>query len=489
MTAIKTKKSVLANTATIDRLSIFTFLWAAQAIVHQEFFRSWVTWYPVLGWSLTILAWATLLWPSSLLLFTAMLINSVVFNIVKLPYVSNHNFLETVINITILLAIGWTWISLRRKNELIDVRARNEIFDRFAPVVGVMLIVVYYFAFIAKLNTDFLDPAVSCAVVLYGDLVRAFPFLPDASWTHLPVIWGTILIEGAIPVLLTFKRTRYLAILIGLPFHFMLGLIGHRTFAALAYALYSLYCIVPVMNLINNVFQLVRTRYGSDTISRYLRIARMIGFVVGVLFFVDLAFQYRPEGLLSILRIDWAYWLFGSMTVALVYSSGIMLGWMGKISLSRLERAARPGLLWLMVLLVLLTGLSQYIGLRTETSVTMYSNLRTEGERNNHLFMPSLRITPYQDDLVEVIETDKQELWPYIQQDHYITYFELRRMVSRAKEDNFYVSYRRGETLYEFETGNIENTDPELSQEYPVWLAKLFYFRPVSMGETQGCFH
>ena len=92
--------SIPSNTP--DRLTVFTFLWACQAMVHQEFYSGWIDEGNVLGWLLTIAALAVLLKPRSLILFSAMLTTSVVYNFLKWPFVVNHILMETVINLTVL---------------------------------------------------------------------------------------------------------------------------------------------------------------------------------------------------------------------------------------------------------------------------------------------------------------------------------------------------------------------------------------------------
>jgi NADH:ubiquinone oxidoreductase subunit 6 (subunit J) len=58
-----------------------------------------------------------------------------------------------------------------------------------------------------------------------------------------------------------------------------------------------------------------------------------------------------------------------------------------------------PGLL-LIPALLFANGLMPYLGLKTETSFAMYSNLRTEGGYSNHWLMPaSLQVWDYQRDL------------------------------------------------------------------------------------------
>ncbi len=65
-------------------------LWACQALVHQEFYSSWLSQNSPWGWIVTAFALATLVRPSSLWLFTGMLASSVVYNFLEWPFVVNH---------------------------------------------------------------------------------------------------------------------------------------------------------------------------------------------------------------------------------------------------------------------------------------------------------------------------------------------------------------------------------------------------------------
>ena len=61
--------------------------------------------------------------------------------------------------------------------------------------------------------------------------------------------------------------------------------------------------------------------------------------------------------------------------------------------------------------LIAIVALSPYVGLKTTASLTMYSNLRTEGDRWNHLVLPeAMQVFGFQDDLVTIIRTDDPKL-------------------------------------------------------------------------------
>ena len=479
-----------------DRLTVFTFLWACQALVHQEFFSGWLYEAPLLGWILTILVLTTMLFPSSLLLFSAMLASSVLFNVVaNWPFVANHILLESIVNVTILGAIATTMVQEYRINSEKDIGIRNHIFDRFAPVVGAMFVLLYYLVFVTKLNWDFINLETSCVTSFYGDVLDRLSFLPlpEDSSAIVASLWIFLIIEIILPVLLTFRKTRYSAFIIGLPFHILLGLIGHRTFSAFVFALYGLICA----DSITKVLARVSASLGSDRTLRIVWALRFLVISVGFLFaiYYYLTGDYMREmGSIPIHRISYRVWFLWSLVITLLYFSAIARSYISRDSSPTLLWSSRPKLLWLMFAVVFLNGMSPYLGLKTETSFAMYSSLRTEGERTNHFFMPALRLADYQDDLVEILETNH----PLLQRRMYtgkdikrkalITYFELRRIVSETTTD-FNVTYNRRGEVHHYSYDNGVNTNPELARKHPVLLAKLLYFRPVFAGEHEYCQH
>src|SRR5262249_33196526 len=139
--------------------------------------------------------------------------------------------------------------------------------------------------------------------------------------------------------------------------------------------------------------------------------------------------------------------------------------------------------------LVALNGLSPYLGLKTETSFSMFSNLRTEGKQPNHLFMPGwLKLTSLQDDLVEVTASNNQVLQDYAKSQLLLPYFEFRRVCSEISGD-FWVDYRRNDIPIHFERANIASTDPALVDPPPWLLTKFLTFRPVDPSPHMRCSH
>lgn len=475
--------------STLDRLTVFSFLWACQALVHQEFYSSWLDHQNPRGWAVTIFAVATMLRPSSLILFGCMLISSIVYNVVKWPFVVNHILMESFINLTILAAILSTFIR-SETSELETNEQRNQIYDRFAPVVYAMLVIMYWFAFNAKLNYDFINPDVSCVVFMYDDLIRRFPFVPDTRFFHYLSIYGTLVIEFAIPLLLTFRRTRHFAIFVGLPFHFMLGLIGHRTFSGLAYALYGMICMDSLVPMLNDVGGRLRKSMTPSQIQMgRIVISTVVVVVVASLIGADLAGEFRAKiGPLKVYQIPWLIWIGWSAMIFLAYSSSLIFYRGVWKSATLTQTSVRPTFAWFSIPAMILLGFTQYLGLKSETCFTMYSNLRTEGDWNNHFFMPALRVTNWQDDLIEIVSTDHSELKKIAENHQLMTFFEFRRLVTNETEDFSVVYKRRGE-LEQLKKvkGQIDAADQ--IGEHPVLLGKIIYFRPVSVEECMPCQH
>jgi len=135
--------------------------------------------------------------------------------------------------------------------------------------------------------------------------------------------------------------------------------------------------------------------------------------------------------------------------------------------------------------LFILNGMSPYLGLKTETSFAMYSNLRTEGGITNHLFIPvATQLFDFQKDLVEVTESSVPELRQLADERLLIPYFELRRQLSVLPEAS--VTFRRGDAVHAIErVGDRRDVLPEVS---PL-LQRIMPFRAVDMADRQQCRH
>jgi hypothetical protein len=136
-------------------------------------------------------------------------------------------------------------------------------------------------------------------------------------------------------------------------------------------------------------------------------------------------------------------------------------------------------------LLIVLNGLSPYLGLKTEHSFTMFSNLQTEGDQWNHLFMPRwLRIFDLQDELVAVLETNDERLRAVRERGDRLIYFELHRYLSEHPEVGVTFEHA-GRRI------SIERVadHPEISVPPSLLARKLLAFRDVAPREHNTVRH
>jgi hypothetical protein len=140
---------------------------------------------------------------------------------------------------------------------------------------------------------------------------------------------------------------------------------------------------------------------------------------------------------------------------------------------------------WVVVALVIGNGLCPWVGLKTQTCFSMYSNLRSEAF-GNHLFLERIDLFGYQTDLVELKESTPDLLDPtgsptrlqhFANTGRIFPYFELRRLVSESAGD-LRISYRRhGEDLQFVRRGDRVTGDLRLQEPIPLPMRKLLWFR------------
>jgi hypothetical protein len=371
-----------------------------------------------------------------------------------LPEVPNHRMILALVSIAFLVA------ALRHRH--------GGLLDEYVPVARAIVVIVYSFAFFAKLNRDFLDPASSCAAQFYDSATHWWLLLPDVALARQAAMFGTLAVEAALPLGLCWKPSRRAAVGVGLVFHFMLALdVAHNfvNFSAVMSALLVLFLPRGFLDSLGQAFDP----------SRPVRTMLAAGLLAVLL-----------SGLLA--ATNWsAYAVVYLWTRQLVWSTyAIMLT--GAAILWRGQRRApwrrpRPSLAGAAVLgLTVLNGLGPYLGLKTRAAFDMYSNLRVEADRSNHLIVPrSLDALGILRDRVTILETSDPTLRrQYAEPGYEITYFELASRVSES--DNARIRYiRKGlEREYDSKRGDSLETPS-------FWLRKFLLFRPLGEASRAQC--
>jgi hypothetical protein len=463
---------------TSRRLTVFSFVCALATLIHQNYLGRLVNLQAE-----SLLSFAAL-WqivrPSSagrlLLLSAAQLITM----IWELPHVSNHWLLLGVANLGLLLILLPPWLRFRVLPE--------QKLAATASMLRTSLVIVYAYATFAKLNHDFFDPAVSCAVQHYGWLTVTFPFLPNAFWTATPAIVGTLLIEAALATGLAFARTRVPALILGWGFHLALGWNAFYDFSMVAAVFYVAFLPDAVFEGWERTLErfrwldrlcraLARTTAGS---SAFLVLAALMLVLMGSGNWLDAsprALHLAANQIGKLLFV--AVWLaLGGLAGASFWVNGIHTN-------PAVEHWSAEPILWIPIALLLVNGLMPFVGLKTEHSFTMFSNIQTEGDRWNHYLVPrGFRLFGFQDDLVRIHASSDPRLAELARRDVRLVPFHLRTLVERDPEMRL---------RYEFEgqlhTVASASNDPFLAEHASRWLAKWMLFRPIQPLGQNVCAH
>ncbi|MGB7158063.1 MAG: hypothetical protein WBD40_08355 [Tepidisphaeraceae bacterium] len=240
-----------ASSVRRGRATAFCFAWSAYLLLHHTMvYWAWFRFRdaagrldliePFIGLALWVVAAIALLRPGSLRWFTALLVCHLVYELPALPKTANHTLLTIFINVTMLAVI----VTHAARSRGLHDRDVDAFFPQMAALLRLQVLAMYFFVVLHKLNSDYFDPAYSCATQLYADIVKDHSFLPSGAWTDPLSIYGALACEAAIPLLLIFPRTRLAGVGLGLLFHFMLSPHPNRfiySFSAMLYAAYFLF--------------------------------------------------------------------------------------------------------------------------------------------------------------------------------------------------------------------------------------------------------
>jgi hypothetical protein len=296
--------------------------------------------------------------------------------LVLAPDLANHRNLTLYVNAVLLGA--WAVGSWRARGFL---AFDDTLFSAAAPVLRASVCVVYFFAGFHKLNRDFLfEPAVSCAgwfAVHLGQPWLAPGAPPTGAWVtalaFLVVAWelglAAALLMGA-----PRGRARRVALWAAWLLHGLLALSGFYDFSALMFAL--LWTFVPAELLAGDDRLVDRARQGAAWV-----LAGGLG-AGALLLFVPPALERLADLLQGAV-----------LNAALLWCAvPLMQGWRSRPSgppVPPSPSMPSPGPLWLAPALLAVFASSNYLGLRTAGTFSMFSNLRTERGQGNHLLVPA----------------------------------------------------------------------------------------------------
>lgn len=426
--------------------------------------------YAALGWvdpgpatMLLVVASVVLIMRPTLATLSTVAVLDIVRVVVDSPYTTNHVFYNGLVNLTIVLALGSLLIDRRERH--LEARA----FSIFAPLLRAELILIYLVAAFHKLNSDFFDAVAGCGAFIINDIGSRVG-LPEvtgslASATSV----GGLAIEFTLPLLLVSRRTRVAGLVLGLVFHFAIGLSsnpGIYSFSAFVFGMYVVF--LPVDRLASLLIVLRAHPWW-----RYGHIAKLsaIAWIVG----------------LGAAGVRWAAWIPVAVAFAVFLLAVLTASPQRREPAPRVPSRRLLAVVAVPLVLMVANSAGPYVGLHTMRAMTMFSNIATEGGESNHYVVPAdVQIFDYQTDLVEVVSSSSPRLQGHADRGELLPFVEFYRIVdsNRPSEVTF---VRAGERVVLRATDDAPVVD---GLDRPSWFAlRMMGFRPVDRTGPVQCRH
>ncbi len=406
-------------------------------------------------------------------LHAILLLNAGAFTIYYLansPIASNNQLTAFAVSLVVLCAAATVY--LRR-----DAENRETLFQTIAGPGRWILAAMYFYGIYHKINADFLTPQVSCASALYDALATPFGL---NGWTlgQYGAIYATFLIEGIAMIALFTPRWKRLGMLIGIPFHIIIGWTGYAYYKDFSTIVLFLYALFLPREALIAALSAAADKLGGKAKAARIGLTVLAGGVLayfaatGALF--DLS-RARPthEG------------FFLAFTVYAIGFYAFIVAFVPRSAASNeLPLIARPAWLMIVPALYFLNGLNPYLGLKTESSIAMYSNLHTEDGQTNHLIHGQLPLGfNYQNDIVTPLWSNSPEFdRQYIAEGHALVRFEFDRLL--AQSPGLMVRFRH-DGVTRINDGKWTNTYLAASPLERKYLR----FKPVDYNRPKVCTH
>src|SRR5436190_5113427 len=460
-------------------LGLFSILWAAAAALHHLEAR------PLAGLPIYPFVVLLLVFPERPWAIASFALAHGALLVLDLPSAANHSILALLVDG--LLLIGCAQLAFARGEPQPSPR---RLFAAIQGPIRATVAVIYLFAVFHKLNRSFFDPGVSCAATQLAKALElhGLESLRLPEWVFALNIPLTLASEAAIIALLLWPRFTHVGAVLGLVFHTGLAWASFFDFATVIFAMYLFF------------FSWESLEGRLQAIPRWAVPCFLLSFAALA------AVSFYFHGWLG----DPA--LIAGETYSLRADTLICLFWMLMVWPLLLPVFARAGqgdgrwtgvgLAWAVPLIALLNGVTPYLGLKTVANYSMFSNLRTEGGRTNHLLVPPglFSLAGYQEDLARVSSLNRRappswpwwvrlaggdrwvrrnSRWAHAALNTRVPFAELRRTLQVWRELGFTSVSVGYERAGKFRFVEDAFADPELMRPMPFWERKLMAFRAV----------
>ena len=444
------------------RQIIFSIIFAVYVIEHHFYlFRGFYG--DLSSYVLLSLAFIFLIFPRNYTLFLIVAAGHLVQTLTHAPTGSNHSMLSLFV--TLGLAATYIQAAISERTLLVNPAKH---FDVFVPLGRWVLLAMYFYGTLHKINTDFLNPASSCAVAFWHRY--DFPnFIDSSPMVHGLTIYGTLVLEAGVIAMLLSRRFRWLGILLGISFHAFLAFQPDgwfRAFSILSIALHSLFLPADAL-----------TRFANGKIGRVMLSflappGRRVLYGIIALAAWTVAWNFVPR------PIEW------SIIVGLVIAFEIAYCRQPSKQVAPIGPWLRsPSIaINLLVLVFILNGLTPYVGFKTGQTLSMFSNITTEDGHWNHLFMPNIPLFDHQSRIATILETDHPTFTRVKNSGYQIVEYQLLDILERSP--NYSVSFELAGQRF---SHSPDRHLAALSDLSPRWIRYFVMFKAVTLVSPHPC--
>ena len=401
-----------------------------------------------------------LLWrPQSSRALFLLMAASLVSAIAQAPAQSNHTMLRNVVVLGYWLSFGWA---------MIRGRSTAAVFSNFVLAGRGSLLVMYVFGIFHKINTGFLNPETSCAMVLWRDMPPPLSLIGGPVMEFL-AIYGTFAVEGAIMLALVFRPTRYLGLVAGIGFHLLLGLSDYAAYIAfttLSIAMHTLWLSRAQSERITASPEMTLFR---AKLAQPLYVAAFVALLAG--------------GALAMFQHHWSFANVYLMPFVLPFCWLVLKYGRDEDAADRHRTAA-----WVIGALAagvyFVSAAMPYAGLKTAQSINMFANLRLEAGVSNHLVF---RTAPgrYLADVATIEDAGGSAfLADYQRRGFHIVWYDL--LGHLADNPDRVVSFSMNGQAYSGVSA-ADFTDEIAATLHHPFIRKWFHFQPVQLDTPEAC--
>lgn len=392
---------------------------------------------------------------------------------IRFPFVADHLVMELFLHLSILLSFAY--LAITRKTLKI---ATTEMFDLFSPVGRWLLIIMYFYGTFHKINPGFLSLSSSCAVPFISGLPLPAS-LSSQGWFQYAAIYGTLILESIAMVLLFSARTKYFGMLLGMSFHFIIGISTFGTlahFSAFALALHTLF--LP-SSFGERIYQERLLPAFAKTSGNFKGVT--IAFVTLQILLAIHLVTTRQGYLVNAL-----FTAFGITMLFLVFKYGQLRSIDAPYRLKSAMLAMNLIPVW-----YFLHCLSPYVGLGTGGALTMFSGLRTEGGVSNHyIIRKPIPLFSYQDKIVYPEEAASPSLAAAASDGQGVVLFDFQRHFTSRENFSLPMRLRIGDDTWSIDT--VDELRSFAGEQFSdqSWLARKYMsFRLVDDPQPNRCRH